>query len=96
MTQTLVPEYRAEDIDDTPSPSAELERQADAILAESDVTSRPAVSSVRRAVRDDAALGREWIEDRVAKTRAAVRREPVRATLYAVGAGVLLGLLLNR
>lgn len=96
MTQTLVPDYRAEDIDDTPSPSADLERQADAILAEGETTARQATSSVRQAVREDAALGREWIEKRVARTRAAVREEPVRATLYAVGAGVLLGLLLNR
>lgn len=94
MTDTLANTPSPEDIDDDTGPSAALERQADAILAR-DAERRP-VTSVRQAVREDAALGREWIEGRVAQARRAAREEPIRAIVYASVAGVLLGLLLNR
>lgn len=80
----------ADDEDDRPS--AALEREGDAILNGEDHH----VASLRRAVRDDLDEGRQWFVARSAQARAAVQDEPVRATLYALGLGVILGLILSR
>ena len=71
-----------------------LDREADALLAE-DQTRRP-VSSVREAVREDAALLRDRAVERMETARDAVRDHPTQSTLYALGIGVLIGLLLSR
>ncbi|CAN5190204.1 hypothetical protein BH10PSE2_BH10PSE2_09320 [soil metagenome] len=62
----------------------------------SGTTARPSVASVRQAVRDDVQHGRDIARYRAERARDAIRDEPVRAALYAVGAGVLIGLLLRR
>ena len=81
-----------EDIFNGASPeSLRLEQQADAIIAEG-----PRPSPLHVAVREDAADARAWADGRVKKAREAIRDEPMRASLYALGIGVIIGLLAAR
>lgn len=47
-------------------------------------------------MREDVAEGRLWIVRRADHAREAVQDAPMRASLYALGVGVLIGLLLRR
>ena len=47
-------------------------------------------------MREDAAQVRERVNQRVAQARDGIREEPMRTTLYALGLGVLIGMLLRR
>ncbi|MFK0299623.1 hypothetical protein ACIQTU_10435 [Brevundimonas sp. NPDC090276] len=71
--------------------SQALEEEADAILVRGE-TPRP----LHVAMREDVAEARVWAERRVNRARDAIRDEPMRATLYALGIGVILGLLAAR
>ena len=71
--------------------SDRLEGAADEILA---AGARP--RPLRRAVREDAAEVRDWARHRGSRACEAIRDEPIRMTLYAVGVGVLIGLLAAR
>lgn len=51
---------------------------------------------LRQAVREDAAEVREWARHRGSQACEAIRDEPIRVTLYALGIGVLIGLLAAR
>lgn len=82
-----------EDGDDTVS--ARLDRQADAIL-QSDEMRSLGVRPLRQALREDAALARNWGRERALRLRGAVQDEPVRATVWALGLGLLIGLLAAR
>jgi ElaB/YqjD/DUF883 family membrane-anchored ribosome-binding protein len=82
-------------VDETNSPSARLDRQADAILAGPE-TSEAGVRPLRQAVREDVTLARDWGRQKARVARDAVQAEPVRATLYALGLGVIIGLLVAR
>ncbi len=77
-----------------------LDREADALIAEGRAGGEPRtyrpVSSVREAVREDAALLRDRAYNRLDSAREAVRDHPTESTLYALGVGVLIGLLLSR
>lgn len=94
MTDT--PITPAEDIDDDVSvEQARLEQEADAILLDAEdraFASRP----VRDAVREDAVAARQWSRARAERLRRAVEDEPMKATLYALGVGLLIGLLIGR
>lgn len=95
MNQTFDPSA-AEIVDEDPdTESARLDRAADAILLEDEGRAfepRP----LRRAVREDAALARQWGQARAVRMREAVEAEPIKATLYALGLGVVIGLLIAR
>ena len=67
-------------------PSDDLERQADA--------SGP--RTLRQAIRQDAVAARDLSRDRATRLRADIAAEPIRATFYALGIGVVVGLLLRR
>lgn len=71
--------------------SLKREQQADAIIAKG-VQPRP----IHEAVREDAAEARAWADRRVKRARDAIRDEPMRAGLYALGIGVIIGLLAAR
>lgn len=94
MTETYSADRIADDIDDgVDTPSSRLDRQADAILDEGRAFgARP----LRDAVREDAAVARDWGRERAERLRGAVEAEPVRASLYALGIGVVIGMLLRR
>lgn len=94
MTETYSADRVADDIeDDLDSPSTRLDRQADAILEEGRAFgARP----LREAAREDASAARDWGRERAERLRGAVEAEPVRASLYALGIGVVIGMLLRR
>ena len=96
MTDPYAGSTPVEDImDEADTPSAVLDRQADAILRDADAH-EPGVRPLRRAVGADAALARDWGRRRALGARHAVQAEPVKATLYALGLGVVIGLLIAR
>lgn len=95
MTDPYAASTPVEDITDADGPSAVLERQADAILQEADARA-PGPRRLREAVREDAALARDWGRRSALRARQAVETEPVKATLYALGLGVVIGLLIAR
>lgn len=96
MTETYAGSIGPEDIEDAADTvSARLDRQADAILSEAEARAfEPA--PLREAVRKDAARARDWGRARAARLRGAVETRPVRASLYALGLGVVIGLLIAR
>lgn len=97
MTQTPIAAPSPDDIvleDD--SLTHRLDREADALIAEGEARSFERVASVREAVRADASRFREGLEDGVVQAREVIRQEPTRAALYALGIGVILGMLLRR
>jgi hypothetical protein len=51
---------------------------------------------IRQSMREDAHQARLWAEQSAARTRDAIREKPIHTTLYALAAGVLLGLILAR
>ena len=83
-------------VDDADPRTASLDRQADAILAQSEGRSFGPTTSIRQAVRDDIGDGRDWARSRAESARGAIRDEPLKAAAYAVGLGVMIGLLLRR
>ena len=96
MTETYTGPARPEDIEDAVElESARLEREADAILLEGEARTfgpRP----IHEAVREDAAAARAWGQTRADWLRRAVEDEPMKATLYALGLGVVIGMLVAR
>src|SRR5690606_62421 len=93
MTETYTGPTNVEDIeDDAETAAAALDRRADGILADAGTQARP----LRKAVREDAASAGEWGRNRADRLREAVEAEPMRATLYALGIGVVIGLLAAR
>ncbi|QTN18249.1 hypothetical protein HZ989_08070 [Brevundimonas sp. AJA228-03] len=51
---------------------------------------------LRDAVRSDIESGRDWARRQAARARGRIEEEPLKATLYALGIGVLIGVLLRR
>lgn len=96
MTETYTGPTAREDIDDgTDTTTAGLDRQADAILAR-DESRTFGARPLRQAVREDATAARNWGHDRAERLRDAVESDPVKASLYALGLGVVIGLLVAR
>lgn len=96
MTDPYAGSTPVEDItDETGSASAGLDREADAILREAE-TREAGVRPLRQAVREDAARVRDWSRQRARGARESVQAEPMKATLYALGLGAVIGLLIAR
>lgn len=94
MTETYTGPTNVEDIeDDAARSSADLDRQADEILAEGRTYG---VRPLRQAIREDALQARDWGMTRSERLRHAVEEDPVKASLYALGIGVVIGLLAAR
>ena len=83
-------------VDDNDFRTAELDRQADAILSDAEARSFEPTTSVRQSIKRDAAQSREWARDKALQAREAVQDEPVKASLYALGLGLVIGLLIAR
>lgn len=96
MTATDAAAIRAEDIEvDTDTTSARLDREADAFLLDAETRAlgpRP----LGEALREDAVMVWDWGRERAERLRGAVESRPVKATLYAIGLGVIVGLLIAR
>ncbi|PZU01411.1 MAG: hypothetical protein DI624_00035 [Brevundimonas sp.] len=71
-----------------------LDREADAILASGE--DEGSVASIRQAVKDDAERVRQKVADQIDDAREGIRDEPIRTTLYALGLGVIIGMMLRR
>lgn len=94
MTDTDSSAMNTADIEtDIETPSRRLDRQADTLLAEGRTFGpRP----LRRAVREDAILARDWGRTRASRLKENIQEEPIKASLYALGLGVVIGLLAAR
>ncbi len=96
MTETYTGQTVADDIVDADdSPAARLDREANAILERDEMRSL-GVRPIRQALKEDARLVRDWGRTRAGRLRHTVEEEPVRYSLYALGIGVLIGLLAAR
>lgn len=97
MTQSPIAPPSPDDIvveDD--SLTQRLDREADALLAGDERRTFGATTSVRQAVKEDADHVRQKVAGQVDHARDSIRDEPIRATLYALGIGVIVGMLLRR
>lgn len=95
MTETYTAPTDPLDIDDSlDSPSRDLGRQADDLLRQGDEDRH--APSIRQSLRHDAEAGRAWAREQTQLARDSIRESPRKTTLYAVGVGVLLGLLIAR
>ncbi|MDY6923755.1 MAG: hypothetical protein SWI22_07355 [Pseudomonadota bacterium] len=93
--QTTAPTASDDIYDNVDLESARLEREADALLTDGDAgPSGP--RPIHEAVREDAQAARAWSRERAERLRRAVEDEPVKATLYALGLGVVIGMLISR
>jgi hypothetical protein len=96
MTETYAGQTLADDIVDADdSPASRLDREADAILQRDEMRSL-GVRPIRQALKEDARQVRDWGRARAGRLRHTVEEEPVRWSLYALGIGVLIGLLAAR
>lgn len=81
-------------VDDAEGAGVELSRKADEFLA-ANAKRRP-VKSLRGAVREDAAMLKRAAQVTAMLARQQATANPRSSVLYALGAGVLLGLILAR
>lgn len=87
----------AEDIlDDADESRARLDRAGDLWMAEDEARSFARSSGLRQAVRSDLETGRDWAKERAFLARTRIEEKPLKATIYALGLGVLIGVLLRR
>jgi len=77
-------------------PGERLGRKADALIADAEGRAFAKSEGIRKAVRSDLHQGRLWADERASQTRELIRDKPMKTALYAIGAGVLIGLLLRR
>jgi len=96
MTETYTGQTVADDIVDADdSPASRLDREASAILQREEMQSL-GVRPIRQALKEDARLVRDWGRNRAGQLKHTVEEEPIRYSLYALGIGVLIGLLAAR
>ena len=97
MTDPYTGTTSVDDIDDAlDTLSARLSREADALIRDGEARSFESTASLRQAVRDDVEQARLWARERAERSREGIQEEPLRATAYALGIGLLIGLLLRR
>lgn len=87
----------AEDIvDDADDRREALDRAGDRWMDDAEARAFARKQGLRRAVKSDAEAGRDWAQQRASDARARIEEEPLKAAVYALGIGVLIGLLLRR
>lgn len=86
----------AEDIVDDDGLTRTLDAEGDRLLVEGEQRAFAREQGLRQALRSDIEAGRYWARDRATLARTAIEDQPMKATLYALGAGVLIGILLRR
>lgn len=91
------PSLNAEDIiDDGDARRAALDRAGDLWMADAEARTFAREDGLRQAVRADIETGRDWARGRATAARSHIEAEPLKSTLYALGVGVLIGLMLRR
>ena len=83
-------------VDDVDSERARLDRAGDRWIGRGETRSFARDQGLRQAVRSDIDTGREWARERAAVARGRIEEQPLKASLYALGIGVLIGVLLRR
>ncbi|CAN5232551.1 hypothetical protein BH10PSE1_BH10PSE1_17820 [soil metagenome] len=96
MTDTYGAAPIVDDISDEDTAGSRLDRDASDYLARSENRAFGPTTSVRQAVRDDLTQARQIAREKAEAARDAIVEQPLKTALYAVGAGVLIGLLLRR
>ena len=97
MTNTPITSPSSDDIVlDDDDLTQRLDREADAILAGGERRTFGETASIRQAVREDVGLVREKISGRVHRVQEDIQDSPMKATLYALGIGVMIGMILRR
>jgi len=83
----------ADDLDGT---RARLDRAGDRWIEQGETKSFARDQGLRQAVRSDIDSGRNWARERAELARDRIEDEPLKASLYALGIGVVIGILLRR
>jgi len=83
-------------VDDLDSERARLDRAGDRWIERGEPRSFARDQGLRQAVRSDIDTGREWAREQAAVARGRIEEEPLKASLYALGIGVLIGIMLRR
>lgn len=97
MTDINLTKLSAEDIlDDADDQRVRLDRAGDRWMADAGARTFAREQGLREAVRSDIETGRDWARERAFVARTKIERKPLKATVYALGVGVLIGLLLRR
>ena len=97
MTDINLTNLSAEDIlDDADDQRVRLDRAGDRWRADAEARTFAREQGLREAVRSDIATGRDWARERAFVARTKIEQKPLKATVYALGVGVLIGLLLRR
>ncbi|WP_428149718.1 glycine zipper domain-containing protein [Brevundimonas sp.] len=97
MTDINPTALSAEDIvDDTNEQRARLDRAGDRWMADAEARTFARETGVRQALRSDLETGRDWARERAFLARTKIEDKPLKATAYALGVGLLIGLLLRR
>lgn len=97
MTDINPTNLSTEDIlDDADEQRARLDRAGDRWMADAEAKSFAREQGLRQAVRSDIQTGRDWARERAFLARTKIEDKPLKATVYALGVGVLIGLLLRR
>lgn len=96
MTDTYGSTPRSDDINDDDVETQRLDREASAFLAGSEDRAFAPTASVRQAVREDLGHARQIARHKAEAARDVIVEQPLKTTLYALGVGVLIGLLLRR
>lgn len=96
MTDINTP-LNAEDIvDDIDEGRERLDQAGDRWMADAEAKSYARDAGLRRAVRSDIESGRDWARQSAERARTRIEEEPLKASFYALGVGVLIGILLRR
>jgi ElaB/YqjD/DUF883 family membrane-anchored ribosome-binding protein len=90
------PTLKAEGIVDDGDMTSVLDAEGDRLLIESEQREFAREQGLRQALRNDIETGRNWARDRATRVRTAIKDQPMKATLFALGVGVLIGILLRR
>ncbi len=97
MTQTPIAPPSPDDIVlEDEGLTRRLDREADALIAAGERRSFGGAKPLHVAVREDALLIRDRFTGRVELARDGIRDHPMKTTLYALGVGVIVGMLLRR
>ncbi|MBX9706517.1 MAG: hypothetical protein K2X61_01130 [Caulobacteraceae bacterium] len=86
----------ADDMVDDGDPTRTLDAEGDRLLVEGEQRAFAREQGLRQALRSDIETGRYWARDRATRARTAIEEQPMKATLYALGVGMLIGILLRR
>jgi len=91
------PTPKAEDsLDGADDRRARFDQAGDRWMADPEGSRFARATGLRQAVRSDIESGRAWARERADLARSTIADKPLKATVYALGMGVLIGVLLRR